>query len=571
MTVEAVLSAESVVGRVLARGEYTLTSAAHFGGEPGLDVDMALLRGADGQLLIPGASIAGACRSFLAHYLFGDGALDYLSAHPSLEAVALSVAELRQQEKEWRLREEADTDLIRLFGSAAVGGRQSTLIVHDAYMPGTPASEPAHRVEVRDGVTIAPVTGHAESGSKYDREVLAPGSRFLLRFELVMRRCYDNPDRLKALLDVLLAAFEVGDIRLGARTRRGLGQGRVKRWEVQDLDFTRKGAALDWLRRTAPAHDAPNRTAALTTLVRPSHRRFLDMRATFTLPGALLVRSYTESGQEPDAVQLLSGGDPILPGTSVAGVLRHRAERILRTLLAHDATVRASVDHVVSTWIGRLFGYTEIRTRRSAQELAEGLPPQAAVTVASLSQRQDGKEWVKQRASRLRVEEQRLQYTTPLVQTRIRIDRFTGGTMPGALFDEAPLWGSPTESAWQLRCHLSDPLNAEIGLCLLLLKDLWLGDLPLGGGAAIGRGVLHGRTARLTISGEEGEPEQGWEFAHRVPAGGEMEAPAQLKFTEGRPQDLQHYVDILNGDLLRHAHSYMAAGDGEKRGERDGR
>jgi len=40
-----------------------------------------------------------------------------------------------------------------------------------------------------------------------------------------------------------------------------------------------------------------------------------------------------------------------------------------------------------------------------------------------------------------------------------------------------------------------------VGLLLLLLKDLWTGDLPLGGESSVGRGRLKGKTASLVYSG----------------------------------------------------------------------
>jgi hypothetical protein len=39
----------------------------------------------------------------------------------------------------------------------------------------------------------------------------------------------------------------------------------------------------------------------------------------------------------------------------------------------------------------------------------------------------------------------------------------------------------------------------EVGLMLLLLKDLWTGDLPLGGESSVGRGRLQGVSATITL------------------------------------------------------------------------
>ncbi|MGH2542516.1 MAG: hypothetical protein ACRDIB_06960, partial [Ardenticatenaceae bacterium] len=46
------------------------------------------------------------------------------------------------------------------------------------------------------------------------------------------------------------------------------------------------------------------------------------------------------------------------------------------------------------------------------------------------------------------------------------------------------------------------PQAADVGLLLLLLKDLWTGDLPLGGEASVGRGRLYGKCAELKWQGQ---------------------------------------------------------------------
>ncbi len=44
--------------------------------------------------------------------------------------------------------------------------------------------------------------------------------------------------------------------------------------------------------------------------------------------------------------------------------------------------------------------------------------------------------------------------------------------------------------------------DAKAGLLLLALKDLWTGDLPLGGESSVGRGRLQGLDAALSYAGQ---------------------------------------------------------------------
>jgi hypothetical protein len=106
------------------------------------------------------------------------------------------------------------------------------------------------------------------------------------------------------------------------------------------------------------------------------------------------------------------------------------------------------------------------------------------------------------------VHESVIENTADLVQNRIAIDRFTGGAYHGALFSEQPIFGSD-ETRLTLELELRQPKKAEIGLLLLLLKDLWTSDLPVGGESSIGRGRLQGIKATM-IRQIPGEAVQTW-------------------------------------------------------------
>jgi hypothetical protein len=118
------------------------------------------------------------------------------------------------------------------------------------------------------------------------------------------------------------------------------------------------------------------------------------------------------------------------------------------------------------------------------------------------------------RSSRLIVSETVIENPVNLVQNRIRIDRFTGSVYGTGLFNEQPVFGK-NDTLVAIDLTLRNPQDAEIGLLLLLLKDLWTGDLPLGGEVGIGRGRLkgveavietpHHKAKPLTISAVDGD------------------------------------------------------------------
>jgi len=120
-----------------------------------------------------------------------------------------------------------------------------------------------------------------------------------------------------------------------------------------------------------------------------------------------------------------------------------------------------------------------------------------------------------------------------MVQSRVKIDRFTGGSFPQALFSEQPAFGGDGAGV-QIEVALRAPRDPEIGLLLLVLKDLWTGDLPLGGEGGVGRGRLKGQKATLLLQGKENKS---WTL--------EQKDGAIAVTGTGSRQELEDYVDAL--------------------------
>lgn len=481
-----------IVERITITGTLELLTPAHFGGaEAGDTADMLLLCDtATGVALLPGASIAGALRNYWREYTQGYGA-------PS-----------------------ADTPLFGAQRGAqdAMEGHQSLLIVEDAFGP-------APQIELRDGVQIDIATRTAAEDKLFDMEVLRAGTTFPLRFELLI----PAGQRASLCRDLALAlqGFERAEISLGARKRRGLGRCRVQAWHVWRYDLTQPAGLLAWLGEDRGWSDlAPTTEATGATLADklgvvldvPDQRNRFEVTATFALEDSLMVRS-GQTGLGPDIEHLHrraycaddpEAGErtPVLPGTSLAGVLRAQATRILNTL--------ASQSNKTEVFIKHLFGTSP-----------EG----------------DDKE---HRASRLLVHESAVEPVKPLAQTRIRVDRFTGGAMDTYLFSEAPVFGG-ADSRMTLEWVLRDPAEYEIGLLLLLLKDLWTGFVPVGGESSVGRGRLKGIEATLTRV-QAGKQTQ-WELKE-TPAGLAVGATPPPE-TGDASQTLETFVKLLTDELTQ--------------------
>jgi CRISPR/Cas system CSM-associated protein Csm3 (group 7 of RAMP superfamily) len=444
--------------RWVIEGDLVLQTPTHLGnGDTDGIVDMPLLLDeATGRALLPGTSLAGALRNYLRERRHG-----FEKRAPDALIEALFGGEKGDDE-----------------------GNQSALIIDDALgeMPG---------IELRDGVRIDPITRTAKidvdngilRGYKYDLQLLEAGTTFPLRMELLLSRGNDQ-QQMKQMLALALHGLEAGEVAIGLRKRRGFGVCRVERWRVTRYDFTKPTDLLAWLAEDHPDWKfAPGDQRSgqhIADLLGVSLERVEDRRnlcrihAHFIIDGSLLIRAgFGEQDRGPDTVHLHSarpGGarKPVLSGTSLAGALRHRAERILRTIgNAAQAT----------TMIDNMFGPARI-TSGDKQ---------------------------KARSSRLIVSETVIENPVNLVQNRIRIDRFTGSVHGTGLFNEQPVFGK-NDTLVTIDLTLRNPQDAEIGLLLLLLKDLWTGDLPLGGEIGIGRGRLKGVEAVIETPQYKAKP-----------------------------------------------------------------
>ncbi len=416
--------------------------------DPSVDIPIQMDSVEPQRALLSGSSLAGAMRNFLNDYELGYRTLID--------------------------KENLEGTLARaLFGGTKGDddGAQSPLIVEDALSIGPV------RFELRDGVAIDPQTNVAVDQAKYDMQALAADTEFKIGVELVINK--ENKMQLEALR-LVLCALEVGQIRLGSKKHRGFGQVTVSNWQVWSYDLTTTDGLLSWLAHDSEHEGLTNSAAQSPAVVFedwgnalkcsvPDARNALTIVANFDVRDSLLIRSGFEQMYGPDAAHLVSKRNgkptPVIPGTSLAGILRSQALRIANTVTKSDQ----------NTTINQLFGYMA--------KPEESVPSYA---------------------SRVIVNEVSINGATDLVQSRVKIDRFTGGAFDSALFTEQPVFGGQFEATIQVL----SPEPAEIGLMLLALKDLWTGMRAVGGGNNVGRGRLQGLAATINWIDADGQPQK---------------------------------------------------------------
>ena len=366
--------------------------------------------------------------------------------------------------------------------------------------------------EVRDGVLIETATGIAADQKKFDFEVLPPGTAFDVRFDLLVP-ADTNERELLSLLCAALEGLGNGGIRIGLRRSRGLGEVACENWTARRYALSTPDGWLEWIGSDhIPKPDLSSQLSIRDAIQsamptggslhdQTDKRQRIIFEADAAILGDLLIRSPNAQADGPDVMHLSSGGRPILSGTGLTGVMRAQALRITQLVQG------LSRPDAETLWIAPLFGPREEGIRNPDFQ---------------------------PRGSRLRVSERPVANGRSQRVTRVAIDRFTQGVVPTALFDEQPHVGGTV----QLRFELRNPRDGEIGLLLLVLKDLLTGQLPVGGTSSVGRGVLVGRRLTMTGSGirepiavnfDEAEARRG-----RVPTSGELNKHVQ-EFVQAAP------------------------------------
>ncbi len=404
--------------------------------------DILILKNKKGQPFIPGTSIAGVLRSEILT-IYGKQTAD------------------------------------KIFGSINDNGNQSMINISDITL------NQANIIH-RDGVAIETYAGVSKQGAKYDYEAIDRGAQGTLTIELTVRKndlqtCptptakhpnlqADNQQYLDILATI--ADLITHGINIGSLTAKGYGKiqsDTPAQLYLFDFAQNQKQAPEQWLKYiqdnklpqpTYTGNPQATQTQAPNTF---------EIEAHFAIKSSLIIRD-AEPRKENDqtiTVQLKSGKDYVIPGTSLKGVLRNRATQILTAICQGN-------EQQATTFINNLMGYVAENQKTA-------------------------------RKSRLSVDEAYIKpnQITLNKQTRNRIDRFTGGTITGALFSEEALWQTQQDIApVKIKLKITDATPAEAGLLLLVLKDLWLGQLPIGGGKSIGRGVLKGHKSIITYQGK---------------------------------------------------------------------
>ncbi|MGH3252491.1 MAG: RAMP superfamily CRISPR-associated protein [Trebonia sp.] len=297
--------------------------------------------------------------------------------------------------------------------------------------------------------------GAAKGSTLRTEEVLPAGARFE-----VFLRWDDARDGEVEDLAALIAGWRP---LLGRGVSRGRGRCAVEAVRHGTLRLADPADLMRWLTRHGPelARDVAVEPVTAVPAGTVADELLFSVPVKITGPWRIGTGNKPEPGtREP--LRLLrtpQGEAPAVPGTAVKGLLRSRAEFILRSVAGESAACPAG--DCGDCWTCRVFGYGG---GSDAEDRAVG--GRAAIRFADTV------------------------VASPAEVTRahIAIDRFTGGVLPGALVAaEALESGTFTIEAELLPGPTGQARRAEIAAVLrLVLEDL--NDGVIGMGAATARG-----------------------------------------------------------------------------------
>ena len=388
--------------------------------------DADLLRDGNGDVFVPGSSLAGAMRAYIKKEKNEPCLLGY-SKH---EANGL------------------DT------------GKMSALFISDLTFDESPLSG------VRDGVELN-AQKTAKSESKYDMEILEAGSKAHFFLELTVRE-QDNEKEMQQEIGKVFRGINEGEIRLGSKKTRGFGEFEIL--SVSEKEYTKENYA-DYANayQNDSWKDAENKLKEWMEKAdwTPST---LHIEVPLRMKGGISIRRYASKKGEPDYVHLTrlviqtdeDGNETdrkeiaVLPGNSLAGALRHRMETIIGEL--KEAGVKFPKNWTSTDIINTIFGYVDGDQGCASNVIVHEVDIKGAKQLTMV------RTGVSRFESAVRKGSLYTEKTYVDGTLNVRIDVRKGD--------------NPQDEAW------------IIGILLLVLKDLQNGLLAVGGQTAIGRGTF---------------------------------------------------------------------------------
>lgn len=470
------------IARIVLEAETPLVVG---GGNNELSTDRPVAKDANGLPYIPGTSLTGVLR----HALF-TGKLGDEKAIQKLNDI-LGYQDDEEQDKSLGSR--------IAISSAHLIGKEGK--VYDGLLSLTDVTDDFidHflHLPVRQHVRITHrgVADTKEKG-KFDEEVLYKGTRLILEIEMKGNKESSSED--KFIFEEFLRVFAHPDFRIGSGSRKGFGRIKIKNISQQHLDLSVPGQRNIYLEHSS-CLDSPFNGEKLMQV---ENGKTKYIRYTLDLkPEDFYLFSSADKGNSankedtadmtPVTEKELTWDNPdnpdfseelvLIPASSVIGALSHRVayhynkkKGIFADMLPKGKTVQDYTGENNEA-VKVLFGEASKFSDNNPGHIGNVLPSDV---------------FLKEAKNQKKLE-------------HVAIDRFTGGGIDGALFNENVI---NDKSPFRLEFNLDNTFcgapenlvkDTIIEAFETALKDICSGCLPLGGGTMRGHGVFNGSLKKI--------------------------------------------------------------------------
>lgn len=405
-----------VIMKLVYRVELNLVSPVCVSsGQEGM-TDSDVIRDYDGNPFIPGTSLAGAFR-------------DYVTS--------------------------GENELFGYIGDKDDNGKMSPLFISDLTFDG-----PVN-IDYRDSVALTD-DKTSEDGAKFDFEVVeCKDAHFFM--ELTVRD-KDSESTFNAAINEIFKGIQRHEIRLGSKKTRGYGIIEIK--DIFWNEYSGDGY-LNYAECYSEGCNYNNRKKC-SLKEQCDAKQWVHIEVPLKQRGGISIRRYliqTDGYSKenlPDYESLTnSKGDPVIPGTSFSGAIRHRVKEILKELLYDENIKEEKINEKIQETLKDMFGsINETKSHKSRIIIDETV--------------------IRNENENEKVDE--------LVTVRNSVSRFEGATVDGALFKEKTYVNGILDL--KIAVENSSETDWIIGLILLAINDLQNGFLAVGGQTTIGRGLF---------------------------------------------------------------------------------
>ena len=364
----------------------------------------------------------------------------------------------------------------------------------------------AWKVNREDGIKIDKETKQIDN--KYDYQVLQPGNRFLFMAEVTIREGFCRKEFLSFAENVLNILGS--DLRVGAMTQNGFGRFSVvdsKSW-LTALDFSEEASQEKWFKYIEPDQATSDKLQESEYKIVPIAESQFKIDAYFRIKSSLITADYSQplgnGKDDSDKIHKMrtenhndSQTFAIITGKALKGAISQKAHDIIEEYFKEQSNV--------SQLYKSLFGSVDESEPNNRAIKSTLLIEETKIPIAN------------QEKDKVEIDKRSDQPSVlSKAQTRIKIDRFTGGTVRGALLNTRPIWHNEGSDYFHVSMKIMNDnnLDSEEGqwlyhnkrvLLLHILKHLWTGNLAIGGEKGIGRGVLKGQYAIITEGEKKAE------------------------------------------------------------------